>query len=108
MEAVTLEYAEQIVEQLSPEEQKQLVAQVETRLQAAQPNGQPLRSLRGIWQGTVSEEHDVIADIRAIRDEWKEELKEPAQPRRPGSAIGKFFILAEDEEHLADFKEYMQ
>lgn len=29
------------------------------------------------------------------------------QPRRPGSAVGKFFILAEDEEHLQDFKEYL-
>jgi prevent-host-death family protein len=29
------------------------------------------------------------------------------QPRRPGSAKGKLLILAEDEEHLEDFKEYM-
>lgn len=28
-------------------------------------------------------------------------------PRRPGSAKGKLVILAEDEEHLEDFKEYM-
>ena len=27
--------------------------------------------------------------------------------RNPGSAIGKLKILAEDDEHLADFKEYM-
>lgn len=31
----------------------------------------------------------------------------PRQPRTPGSAKGKFFILAEDEEHLKDFAEYM-
>lgn len=29
------------------------------------------------------------------------------QPRQPGSAKGKLIILAEDEEHLEDFKEYM-
>ena len=32
------------------------------------------------------------------------------QPRRPGSAKGKLVILAEDEddEHLKDFKDYME
>ena len=29
------------------------------------------------------------------------------QPRRPGSAKGKLIIVADDEEHLEDFKEYM-
>jgi prevent-host-death family protein len=29
------------------------------------------------------------------------------QPRQPGSAKGKLIILAEDEEHLKDFAEYM-
>lgn len=29
------------------------------------------------------------------------------QPRQPGSAKGKLFILADDKEHLEDFKEYM-
>jgi antitoxin (DNA-binding transcriptional repressor) of toxin-antitoxin stability system len=29
------------------------------------------------------------------------------QPRQPGSAKGKLIILADDEEHLEDFKEYM-
>ncbi len=29
------------------------------------------------------------------------------QPRKPGSAKGKLVILAEDDEHLADFKDYM-
>ena len=28
-------------------------------------------------------------------------------PRRPGSAKGKLIILAEDDEHLEDFKDYM-
>ena len=30
------------------------------------------------------------------------------QPRRPGSAKGKLVILAEDDEHLQDFKDYME
>ena len=29
------------------------------------------------------------------------------EPRRPGSAKGKLVILAEDDEHLEDFKDYM-
>jgi antitoxin (DNA-binding transcriptional repressor) of toxin-antitoxin stability system len=29
------------------------------------------------------------------------------QPRQPGSAKGKLIIVADDEEHLEDFKEYM-
>jgi antitoxin (DNA-binding transcriptional repressor) of toxin-antitoxin stability system len=30
------------------------------------------------------------------------------QPRQPGSAKGLLTILAEDDEHLEDFKEYME
>ena len=30
------------------------------------------------------------------------------QPRQPGRAKGKLIILADDEEHLEDFKEYME
>ena len=29
------------------------------------------------------------------------------KPRRPGSAKGKLVILAEDDEHLKDFKDHM-
>jgi prevent-host-death family protein len=29
------------------------------------------------------------------------------QPRQPGSAKGKLIIVAEDDEHLEDFKDYM-
>lgn len=76
MEETTLETVEQMADQLSVEEQKQLVTHIETRLHQAAAQAKPLHSLRGIWQGKVSEEHDVIADIRAIRDEWKSELEE--------------------------------
>jgi prevent-host-death family protein len=30
------------------------------------------------------------------------------KPRRPGSAKGKLVILAEDDTHLKDFKDYME
>jgi antitoxin (DNA-binding transcriptional repressor) of toxin-antitoxin stability system len=30
------------------------------------------------------------------------------KPRQPGSAKGKLVILAEDDEHLKDFKDYME
>jgi len=29
------------------------------------------------------------------------------KPREPGSAIGQLVIVREDDEHLADFREYM-
>jgi len=29
------------------------------------------------------------------------------QPRQPGSAKGQLILLADDEEHLEDFKEYL-
>jgi antitoxin (DNA-binding transcriptional repressor) of toxin-antitoxin stability system len=32
---------------------------------------------------------------------------QPRPPRQPGSAIGQLFIVAEDEEYLRDFEEYM-
>jgi prevent-host-death family protein len=35
------------------------------------------------------------------------ESSPPRKPRQPGSAVGQLTILAEDDEHLADFKEYM-
>ena len=28
-------------------------------------------------------------------------------PRKPGSAIGRLFIVKEDDDHLEDFKDYM-
>ncbi len=29
------------------------------------------------------------------------------KPRRPGSAIGQFFVCEDDDEHLRDFEAYM-
>jgi antitoxin (DNA-binding transcriptional repressor) of toxin-antitoxin stability system len=36
------------------------------------------------------------------------ELPVPRKPRQPGSAIGLLTEIADDKEHLADFKEYME
>ncbi len=42
--------------------------------------------------------------IAKLVGQWRPARK----PRQPGSAKGKLIILAEDDEHLEDFKEYMQ
>jgi antitoxin (DNA-binding transcriptional repressor) of toxin-antitoxin stability system len=34
-------------------------------------------------------------------------IRADVPPRHPGSAIGQIVILAEDDEHLRDFQEYM-
>lgn len=36
------------------------------------------------------------------------EAPPPTEPRQPGSAKGKFFIIEDDDSHLEDFKEYME
>lgn len=36
------------------------------------------------------------------------ELPPLREPRKPGSAIGKIFIISDDDEHLKDFKVYME
>jgi antitoxin (DNA-binding transcriptional repressor) of toxin-antitoxin stability system len=41
--------------------------------------------------------------IATLVGQWRPARK----PRQPGSAKGKLIILAEDDEHLEDFKEYM-
>jgi len=38
-------------------------------------------------------------------------VKEPpprTTPRQPGSAVGKLIIVADDDEHLKDFADYME
>jgi antitoxin (DNA-binding transcriptional repressor) of toxin-antitoxin stability system len=37
--------------------------------------------------------------VRAPRTQW---------PSQPGSAVGELVILQDDDEHLKDFKEYME
>ncbi|HKV38710.1 MAG TPA: hypothetical protein VJX67_05830 [Blastocatellia bacterium] len=35
------------------------------------------------------------------------ERRSERRERRPGSAVGKFFVHSEDDDHLKDFEEYM-
>jgi antitoxin (DNA-binding transcriptional repressor) of toxin-antitoxin stability system len=35
------------------------------------------------------------------------EPQEGRRPRKPGSAVGLLTVVAEDEEHLGDFRDYM-
>lgn len=58
---------------LTPKQRKELAKFLE------KPNGKPVQkkpvSLRGIWKGKFPDDVDVLALIREIRDEWKEELE---------------------------------
>jgi hypothetical protein len=79
MAEITLEYVESLATQLPVAEQKQLIEHLESRLQAAESatgGGKQLRSLRGIWRGKFPEDLDVEKEIRAIRDEWKQDFEE--------------------------------
>lgn len=79
MAEVTLAYVESLATLLPAAEQRQLIEHLESRLQAARPvahSGKQLRSLRGIWQGKFPEDVDIEKEIRAIRDQWKEDFEE--------------------------------
>ena len=79
MQEVTLEQIEQIVSQLSTNDQYKIFLGLKNRLQQTPPlveaPGQS-HSLRGIWAGKFPDDLDVMAAIREIRDEWKQELEE--------------------------------
>lgn len=47
-------------------------------------------------------EHELLIVI-----DQAQRTAESAMPRRPGSAKGSLVIQAEDDEHLADFADYM-
>lgn len=63
----------------------------------------PLGCLRRVEDGetlVIVRDERPVAEIKPIPS--------PAlQPRQPGSALGQLVILAEDDEHLRDFQEYM-
>jgi hypothetical protein len=74
---ITLEYVENLATKLPAEDQKLLIERLENKLEAPEKaGGKQLRSLRGIWQGKVSEDFDVEAALREIRQEWMSELEE--------------------------------
>lgn len=63
----------------------------------------PLGCLRRVEDG---ETLVIVRDERPVA-EIKPISSSALQPRQPGSAVGQLVILAEDDEHLRDFQEYM-
>ncbi len=49
---------------------------------------------------------EITKDGRPVARLVAEGLR-PCGPRQPGSAVGEFVIVEEDDEHLRDFTEYM-
>lgn len=80
MAEITVDYIEGLAVKLPAEEQKQLIERLSRHLAGAPTSagggGQPLRSLRGVWQGKLPDDLDVEKEIRAIRDEWKQDFEE--------------------------------
>lgn len=56
---------------------------------------------------TPGEEVVITENARPIARLVAEQQPLP-QARQPGSAVGKIFILQEDEQHLRDFEEYLR
>lgn len=81
MAEITLDYIEELAVKLPAEEQKQLIERLARHLaETANPaGGKPLRSLRGVWQGKFPADLDIEKEIRAIRDEWKQDFGEARQ-----------------------------
>ena len=62
---------------------------------------------------TVEEAQTKLLEVIITRNEQPAaklvgQQRPKRKPRRPGSAKGKLVILAEDDEHLKDFKDYME
>ena len=55
---------------------------------------------------SLGEEVQITRDDRPIA-RLVGEAHPQRRPRVPGSAVGKLVIVAEDEAHLEDFKDYM-
>jgi antitoxin (DNA-binding transcriptional repressor) of toxin-antitoxin stability system len=52
------------------------------------------------------EEVQIVAENRAVA-RLIAEVSPTRKPRQPGSAVGTFVILSDDDEHLQDFSDYM-
>lgn len=48
-----------------------------------------------------------IESRHTTRQQHRAASQSASQPRIPGSAKGKLTVLVEDDEHLADFRDYM-
>ena len=68
-----LEHIKNLSHSLTPKQREELAKYL------AKPNGKSVQkkpvSLRGSWKGKFPDDVDVIALIREIRDEWKEEIE---------------------------------
>lgn len=57
-------------------------------------------------EDTIRPEYSADLIKSGLRGKYTNRYRD--QPRQPGSAKGKLIILEEDEQHLEDFKDYLQ
>ena len=78
MDEITLEYVEQLADQLSSAEQKQLANYLARRTQngAATKNPMSRQDLYGAWQRAFPDNFDLDAALHEIRHEWEKEWPE--------------------------------
>jgi len=79
MTDTTLTHVEQLVDQLSPEEQLLLLEHLAQRLRQVVQKKQP-QDLYGVWRGRFPADFDLDATLNAIRSEWKREWPQEAKP----------------------------
>ena len=63
--------------------------------------------LRDLIAGLKPGEELLITDQNRTVARLVAERAHSRQPRQPGSAVGKLVIVSEDDDHLADFNEYL-
>ena len=78
MDEVTLEYVEQLADQLSNTEQEQLANYLVRKTQngAVTSLSTPRQDLYGAWQGAFPDNFDIDAALHEIRHEWEKEWPE--------------------------------
>ena len=75
MTETSLKHVEQLVDQLSFEEQLCLVEHLTQRLRQKTQQKQP-KDLYGIWKDRFPADFDIDAALREIRSEWVKESQE--------------------------------
>jgi hypothetical protein len=79
MDEITLEHVENLVSQLSVEDQRMLTEHLTAKFQNGSAKGEPERKpqdLYGIWKGAFPEELNLDAALYEIRHEWEKEFEE--------------------------------
>ena len=80
MHNISLEQVETLADQLSAEEQKQLVDHLTRKVQNGNVSVNPARhqpqDLYGIWKGAFPETFDIDATLHEVRHEWEKEWPE--------------------------------